>query len=211
MPDAPTPVVFIIDDDASVRRSLARLLAAEGFHTEALPSATAYLALPPNLAPACLVVDYAMPGLDGLELQAALAARGSGEHMVFISAHADIPVCSRAMKSGAVDFLAKPFRTADLIAAVRTAVARSLAARQATARSLAASAVLARLTPRESEVFALIVAGLATKEIASRLGSAEKTVRLQRSSIIAKLGISSPALMARLADCAAPQRADPAP
>ena len=189
----PAPPVFVIDDDASVRRSLARLLKTEGIEVLCHASAEDFLAATEDSGEAaCLVLDIRMAGLNGLELQQALATRHRGDQIIFITGHGDVAICARAMKAGAVDFLTKPFSDAALLDAVDNAIHRARILNQARAK-------LALLTPREQEVFRLLIAGRLNKQIAATLGTAEKTVKLQRGSLVAKLGVSSVADLVRLA------------
>jgi FixJ family two-component response regulator len=193
--NASTPRVIVIDDDASVRRSLTRLLKTEGHLVECLASADEFIKTEPSAEAACLLVDIRMPGLTGLELQQALA-KGHCEHqIIFITGHGDVPMCARAMKAGAVDFLPKPFDDEALLEAVDVALHRARLHNEARQR-------LALLTPREMEVFERLVAGKLNKQIAADLGTAEKTVKLQRGSLTAKLGLTAVADLVRLAQLA---------
>jgi FixJ family two-component response regulator len=202
----PLPHVMVIDDDASVRRSLLRLLETEGYKVATFSSASSYLESPAPSSAACLVLDVQMPGMSGVELQQALAERGLGEQIVFVTGHGDVPMCARAMKDGAVDFLPKPFTEDALLDAVARAIRRAdewQAAKvnrdQAEVVRTQASASLAKLTPRELEVFRWVIAGLLNKQIGAELGTAEKTVKIQRGNITAKLGIAAVADLVRLA------------
>lgn len=191
-------LVLVIDDEPALRRSLARLLTANGYRVETFGSAEELLAAAPSREPACLVLDVRLPGLDGLALQRELAARGTLLQIVFISGHGDIPMSVRAMKSGAVDFLPKPVREASLIPAVREGLVRSrreLARRQEVER---ARELLARLSPREASVLRLVVTGRLNKQIGGELGIAETTVKIHRSRITRKLGVTSVVALARL-------------
>jgi FixJ family two-component response regulator len=198
--------VMVIDDDASVRRSMLRLLESEGYAVATFSSASSYLESPAPSSTACLVLDVQMPGMSGVELQQQLAERGLGEQIVFVTGHGDVPMCAEAMKSGAVDFLSKPFTEDALLGAVANAIRRAgewqeakVNRDRAQAARSRALASLAKLTPRELEVFRWVIAGLLNKQIGAELGSAEKTVKIQRGSITAKLGISAVADMVRLA------------
>ncbi len=188
-----TPKVIVIDDDASVRRSLARLLKTEGHHVECFASAEAYLMeveFPGEAA--CLVLDINMPGLNGLDFQEVQMERGRGDQIIFITGHGDVPMCARAMKAGAVDFLPKPFSDGELLDAVDRALHRARVHNEAKLR-------LSTLTVREMEVFRRLIAGKLNKQIAADLGTAEKTVKLQRGSLTAKLGVAAVADLVRLA------------
>ena len=167
-------LVCVVDDDESIRRSLARLFRSARLPAETFASAKAYLDRTEHDGPTCLVLDVRMPGLDGLELQQALADRE--EQIVFLSGHADVPMCAGAMKAGAVDFLTKPVDDEELLAAVARAFLRSVEMRRAGAERAAARTRLDALTPREFEVMQHVIAGLLNKQIADDLGAAEKTV-----------------------------------
>lgn len=194
------PVVCIIDDHESVRRSLARVLSAAGFAVEAFDSAAAFIDRPPSAdAPSCLVLDVKMPGLSGLELQARLAAEGRKDPIVFITAHGDVPMCATALKAGAVDFLPKPFTSDALLEAVQSALARAARQSESDTAGRSARERLAKLTARELEVFRLLIAGLLNKQVGAVLGAAEKTIKNHRAHITAKLGVTSVAGMIQLA------------
>jgi RNA polymerase sigma factor (sigma-70 family) len=197
-------VVFVIDDDASIRRALARLLRSVGYPFECFPSASAFLARPPAAVPACVVLDYRMPGLNGLELQDALIAAGRNESIIFITGHGDIPTCANAMKAGAIDFLPKPFRDVDLLNAI--ARSRRVAQRlmhQHTERTRI-QALLDDLTPREREVLELVVLGKLNKQIAAKLGASEKTIKVHRGRVMQKMQVFSVAELVRLTELVAP-------
>ena len=193
--NTPAPTVNVIDDDASVRRSLSRLLKIEGHLVEVFASAEDFLNAAPVGQAACLVLDVNMPGLNGLELQQAVIDRGRGDQIIFITGHGDVPMCAQAMKAGAVDFLPKPFRDDALLEAVDRALHRARLHNDACLR-------LSTLTARELEVFRHLIAGKLNKQIAADLGTAEKTVKLQRGSLTAKLGVSAVADLVRLAQFA---------
>lgn len=195
----PEPRVFVIDDDRSVRRSLANLLATEDHEIEVFASAEEYLQRPPFAGPACLVLDVNMPGINGLALQQRLTQEGRAEQIVFITGHGDIPMGIRAMKNGAVDFLPKPFADTALLAAVAQALARSADAQMAWADRAAVRTRIDLLTPREFEVFRYIIAGLLNKQIAAELGAALRTIKRHRSCVMQKLGVVSVAELTRLA------------
>lgn len=192
---AATPRVIVIDDDASVRRCIARLLKTEGHRVECLGSADEFMRSGLIAEAACLVMDIRMPGLNGLELQQALIDRRSDHQIIFITGHGDVPMCAQAMKAGAVDFLAKPFGAQELLEAVNRALQRARLLNDARLR-------LASLTPREMEVFERLIAGKLNKQIAAELGTAEKTVKLQRGRLTAKLGMKAVADLVRLAQLA---------
>lgn len=187
----PTPVVFVIDDDKSVRKSLQRLLDASRYKTELFESASEFLSRSAHLGPSCIVIDVRMPGLTGMDLQKALNESGREEQLVFITAHGDIPMCAQAMKAGAVDFLPKPFKPQQLLESVERALSRSAEQLLRASEKNYARALLQRLTPREYEVMQLVATGLLNKQIGGELGMAEKTVKTHRAHVMQKLGITS--------------------
>ena len=198
MSDA-APFVCVIDDDPSVRRGLSRLLRAAGFRAAAFASAEEYLQLAPPDPPACLVLDVYLPGLNGLDLQRALADSEVPAPVVFVTGHGDIPMSVRAMKAGAVDFLPKPFRAEDLLAAVRLAIARHTRTEQQDAERAEVQRRAASLSPRELEVLALVVTGIPNKQVGSRLGVTEKTVKAHRAQVMRKMGADSLPDLVRMA------------
>lgn len=193
-------LVFLIDDDASVRKGVSRLLRSAGYKCESFSSATDFLQREQHLGPTCLIVDVRMPGLNGMELQEVLLQRRREEQLVFITGHGDISMCSQAMKAGAVDFLAKPFGDDQLLECVARALSRSSQQRQQSVQKDEARRRLDSLTPREFEVMQLVVAGMLNKQIAGELAIAEKTVKVHRGRVMQKLGISSVAELVRLAE-----------
>ena len=194
------PVVFVVDDDASVRKSLARVMTSAGYTVETFASARDFMARAPAAGPCCVVLDVRMPGLTGLDLQEALVGTGRPIPIVFITGHGDISMSVRAMKAGAVDFLTKPFDIASLLAAIRRAVAKDARDRGEEGRTAEVLARVRRLTPRETEVFALVVTGMLNKQIAGRLGIGEKTVKVHRARVMEKMQAGSVAELVRLAD-----------
>ena len=197
-------MVFVIDDDASIRRALARLLRSVGYAYECFPSASAFLARAKATVPSCVVLDYRMPGLNGLELQNALIAAGRNESIIFITGHGDIPTCANAMKAGAIDFLPKPFRDEDLL----NAIARSLRLAQRLMREHAERTriqdLVDHLTPREREVLELVILGKLNKQIAAQLGASEKTIKVHRGRVMQKMQVFSVAELVRLTELVAP-------
>jgi len=181
------PIVFVVDDTLAVREAVTSLLGSVGLRVQTFGSAHDFLGHPRPDAPACLVLDVRLPGLSGLDLQRELADIGSTIPIVFISGHADIPISVQAMKAGATEFLTKPFRDQQLLDAVQAAIDRD---REQRAR-MAEIAILRNryesLTPREREVLTLVVAGLRNKQIASRLGTSEITVKAHRHQVMHKL------------------------
>jgi FixJ family two-component response regulator len=192
--------VYIVDDDASVRKSLTRLVAAAGYRVHAFASAGEYLAREPVVGPSCLVLDVRMPGLTGLDLQKALAAGSHRTAIVFITGHGDIAMSVTAMKAGAVDFLTKPFAGTDLLAAIQRALAKDTRDLGTEARTAEIQERVKLLTQRETEVFALVVTGMLNKQIASALGVVEKTVKVHRARVMEKMRAGSVAELVRLAD-----------
>jgi FixJ family two-component response regulator len=194
----PNSLVFVIDDDPSVRKGLARLLRSDGYKSEVFESAADFLARPPHNGPSCLIVDVQMPHLTGIELQDDLIQRRREEQLVFITGHGDIPMCAAAMKAGAVDFLGKPFRDDELLQCVQNALSRSAEQRRRTAERDDARRRFDLLTPREFEVMQLVITGMLNKQIAGELGTAEKTVKVHRGRVMEKLGVPSVAELVTL-------------
>jgi FixJ family two-component response regulator len=193
------PHVFVVDDDRSVRTSLANLLATEDYAVEIFASAAEYLARVPHPGPACLVLDVQLPGLDGLALQRQLTKEGRTEQIVFITGHGNIPMGIGVMKRGAIDFLPKPFSDDDLLSAVAQALIRSAEDWRQRGEVAESRARLAKLTPREFEVFRLVIAGLLNKEIAAELGITLRTTKVHRSRVMQKMDVISVAELVRLA------------
>jgi len=193
-------LICIVDDDESVRRSLARLFRSVGSVVETFTSAGDYLLRGRHNGPSCLVLDVQMPGLGGLELQRQLT---EGEtQIVFLTGHGDVPTCAGAMKAGAVDFLTKPVDDEELLTAVSRALARSVEVRKAGAERAAARALLDALTPREFEVMQRVIAGMLNKQIADDLGAAEKTIKIHRGRVMEKMSVTSVADLVRVAQAA---------
>ncbi len=193
-------LVCVVDDDDSVRRSLARLFRSARLPVETLPTARAYLDRLPDSRPSCLVLDVRMPGIDGLKLQQALAGREV--QIVFLTGHGDVPMCAGAMKAGAVDFLTKPVDDEALLAAVGRALARSVEARQLAAEHTSARTRIHTLTPREFEVLKCVIAGMLNKQIAGQLNAAEKTIKIHRRRMMEKMGVVSVAELVRVSQVA---------
>jgi FixJ family two-component response regulator len=193
------PLVFVVDDDASVRKSLVRLIKAAGYEAEAFGSVGDFLARRPYDGPCCLVLDVRMPGRTGLDLQEALRAAGQRLSIVFITGYRDVPTSVKAMKGGAVDFLTKPVDEGTLLGAIEQAVARTLADRRQQARLTEIQSRIATLTPREAAVFALVVTGMLNKQIGSELGIGEKTVKVHRARVMEKMQAGSLAELVQLA------------
>src|SRR4029079_5791051 len=197
---AANPVVFVIDDDASVRTSLKELLESVGLRVELFDSADAFLASRiPDVA-SCLVLDVRLPGQSGLEFQTELMRAGSSWPIIFITGHGDIPMSVRAMKSGAVEFLPKPFRDQDLLDAVQVGLDRDRARREVDVAASKLRADFESLTPREQQVIALVTSGLMNKQIAGKIGVSEITVKVNRGNVMRKMGAKSFADLVRMAD-----------
>jgi FixJ family two-component response regulator len=197
---AVAPLVLVVDDEPSVRKSLTRLLGSAGYPAEAFASAREFLAREPHPGPCCLVLDVRMPGLTGIQLQELLAATGRRMSIVFVSGHADVRTSVKAMKAGAVDLLTKPVDAHDLIAAIQRAVTKDERDRATEARRAEIQWRVRLLTPRETEVFALVVTGMLNKQIAVALGIGEKTVKVHRARVMEKMRAGSVAELVRLAD-----------
>jgi len=195
-------LVFLIDDDASVRRGVSRLLRSAGLKNEAFGSASDFLARDEHPGPACVIVDVRMPGINGIDLQDLLLQRRREEQLVFITGHGNISMCAQAMKAGAIDFLPKPFRDTELLECVERALARAADQRLRGAQKTEARRLLDLLTPREFEVMRLVVTGMLNKQIAAELGTAEKTIKVHRGRVMKKLGIVSVAELVRLVETA---------
>jgi RNA polymerase sigma factor (sigma-70 family) len=185
------PIVFVVDDDPSVRSSLKFLLSTVGLQVESFDSADAFLHKKPPDAPSCLVLDVRLPGLSGLDFQRELAARNASIPIIFLTGHGDIPMSVRAMKAGAVEFLTKPFRDQDLLDAVRIALERDRARREQDKDVMILQRRFDSLTSREQEVISMVVSGMLNKQIADQLGTAESTVKVQRSRAIEKMHAES--------------------
>jgi FixJ family two-component response regulator len=197
---AVSAIVFVVDDDPSVRKSLTRVLASAGYAVEAFASAREFLARPPHPGPCCLVLDVRMPGLTGIQLQEMLAVTGRRMSIVFVTGHADVPTSVKAMKAGAVDLLTKPVDVEDLIPAIQRALTRDEHDRAAEVRRAEIQRRVSLLTAREIEVFARVVTGMQNKQIAAALGIVEKTVKVHRARAMEKIRAGSVAELVRLAD-----------
>jgi FixJ family two-component response regulator len=193
------PLVYVIDDDESVRRSIKRLLKAHGFRAEAFPSADDFLSLASAKHPSCLVLDLSLPGMSGIDLQKEMERRKFDIPIVFITGHGDIPTSVKAMKGGAVDFLPKPFSAKALLEAVGLAMARAQGDEKRRFERTEVEKRVRTLTPRELEVMKLVIKGMLNKQIASKLGTSIKTIKVHRGRVMQKMQVESVADLVRLA------------
>ena len=200
--------VFVVDDDTSVRTALKRLIRSLGFRVETFDSAQAFLTHEPHDGPACLVLDIRMPGTSGIQLQEQLAKAGVQIPIIFITGHGNIPMSVKAMKAGAVDFIEKPFEDQKLIDAIQAAIARSKQFRKQQAEINELQLCVDSLTPREHEVFRLVVSGMLNKQIAFDLGMSEKTVKIHRSRVMHKMKAASLADLVRMAEKTLPSNSN---
>jgi FixJ family two-component response regulator len=192
--------VFLVDDDARIIKALSRFLRLKRYEVQSFTSPQEFLAKHDAAIPGCAVLDVSMPGLDGLELQQALAAGGSQRPIIFITGQGDIPTTVRAMKAGAIDFLTKPVSNENLLKAIARAEEQDAKSRQMDAELAAIQAKLATLTPREHEVLKHVVAGRLNKQIAYDLGTVEKTIKFHRGALMKKLGVRTIADLVRMAE-----------
>jgi FixJ family two-component response regulator len=195
----PEPVIFVVDDDPSLRHALSNLLRSVGLRVEAFGSAREFLTGQRPDAPGCLVLDVRLPGLSGLDLQRELAAAQIDLPIIFITGYGDIPMTVRAMKAGAVEFLSKPFRDQDLLDAIRQALGHARLAWHQRVEQAALRQCYDMLTPREREVMRLVVSGLLNKQIAAELGTSEITIKVHRGQVMRKMQAASVADLVRMA------------
>ncbi|HWY47390.1 MAG TPA: response regulator transcription factor [Bryobacteraceae bacterium] len=194
----PDPIVFVVDDDASVRDAVKKLLASVGLRVETFGSAREFLSRKRPETPACLVLDVRLPDLGGLEFQSALAEADVHIPIIFISGHADVPMTVRAMKAGAVEFLTKPFRGQELLGAIQEAIAKDRVAWSERAQMKELRASYDSLTVREKEVLRLVASGLLNKQIGAELGTSELTIKTHRGHVMEKMGAESLADLVRM-------------
>jgi len=198
--NAAMPIVFVVDDDISVRESLELLIRTEGWQPETFASAQDFLDRPRIFAPSCLVLDVSLPGLNGLELQKRVAVERSDMPIIFITGHGDVPMTVQAMKAGAVEFLTKPFGDGALLSAIRQSLERSRAALAREAEMQVLRARYASLTQREQEVMALVACGLLNKQVGGELGISEITVKAHRGQVMRKMRADSLVDLVKIAE-----------
>jgi FixJ family two-component response regulator len=194
------PTVFIVDDDADVRESLQELLESVGRHSQSFGTAQEFLAVGPGDGPSCLILDVRLPGISGLDLQHELKRKRISIPIIFLTAHADVPMSVKAMKSGAVEFLTKPFRHQDLLDAVQRSLTRSGIQREKERELTELRDRCERLTVREREVMNLVVSGMLNKQVGAELGASEATVKMHRSQVMKKMQAKSLPELVRMAD-----------
>ena len=200
MLSSPSPTVFVVDDDAAIRKAVLRLLRSAGIAAAAFASPSEFLAQHDPTSPGCLVLDIAMPGFNGLQLQTALGEKGSSLPIIFLTGHGNVSKSVQAMKHGAFDFLTKPVKDRDLLTAIRAAIETDAFVRLEKAKMSEILAHLDTLTPREREVLEHVAAGKLNKQIAGDLSITEATVKMHRARVMAKMKVQSVAELARLTE-----------
>ena len=203
------PVVFVVDDDESIRDSLSSLLRSVGLHVETFTSPSELLKIDLPNTPSCLVLDVRLPGVSGLDFQADLAKAQIEIPIIFITGHGDIPMTVKAMKAGAIEFLTKPFRDQDLLDAVQAGLARDRARRASMTSTADLRKQYDALTPREKEIMALVSSGLMNKQAAAEIGVTEITIKVHRGNVMRKMGARSLADLVRMADALGVRRSKP--
>jgi FixJ family two-component response regulator len=192
-------VIFLVDDDPGVLKALSRMLDTKGYEVRAFSSSTEFLAQHDPSIPGCAIFDVSMPGLDGIELQAAFKAGGVERPVIFITGVGDIPVSVQAMKAGAIDFLTKPVKSRQLLAAVALAAEKEAQTLELRSELASVNDRISKLTPREREVLTHVIAGRLNKQIAADLGTVEKTIKLHRGRMMRKMGVRTVADLVRIA------------
>jgi len=195
-----SPIVFVVEDDASVRDAVSNLLESVGLRAQVFGSTEEFRKTPRPDAPSCLVLDVRLPGMNGIEFQEDLKKTGIFIPIIFVTAHGDVPMTSRAMKAGAIEFLMKPFQKEELLAAIHNGLERDRLRREGQAELVILHSRFEELTPREREVMKLVVAGLTNKEVASKLGISEVTTKMHRGQVMRKMQADSLAGLVRMAD-----------
>jgi FixJ family two-component response regulator len=204
-----TPVVYVIDDDDSVRTALSSLIRSVGLQVDTFASASAFMSAKRPDAPSCLILDVRLPGVSGLDFQTELAKTNTLIPIIFITGHGDIPMSVKAMKAGAIEFLTKPFRDQDLLDAIQVALERSRSNQETEKATSELKARFETLTPREQEVMAKVTGGLLNKQVAAEIGVSEITVKVHRGNVTRKMGAKSFAELVRMADALGIRRPRP--